>query len=94
MQRVADVCIAANVLVQGFDPDDLGACRSQVGDASLVAGAEERRRVVVTVLHVNHHLHKVPLDWDLLVTHLRRSGEIFVSVVVRLLQLLQYSWIK
>lgn len=73
MQRVADVGIAAHVLVQGLDPDDLRACGGQVRDAGLVAGAEESRRVVVTVLHMNHYLHKVPLHWDLLVTHLRRS---------------------
>lgn len=76
MKRIADVSIAAHVLVQGLDPDNLGACKGLVGDAGLVAGAEENRRVVVAVLHVNHHLHKVPLHWDLLVTHLRSSREV------------------
>lgn len=71
MQRVDDVGVGARVLVQRFDLDDLGAGGRQVGDAGLVAGAQESRRVVVTILHMNHHLHKVPLHWDLLVTHLR-----------------------
>ena len=72
MQRVADVCIASHVLVEGLDLDDLGAHRAQVGDAGLVARPEESRGVVVTVLHMNHYLCKVPLHWYLLVTHLRR----------------------
>lgn len=96
MQRVADVCIAAHVLVQGFDPYDLRACRGQVGDASLVARVQECWRVVVTVLHVNHHFNKVLLDWNLLVTYLRGSSEIsaFVSVAIRLSLVVKYSWIK
>lgn len=72
VQRVADFSIAAHVLVQGLDPDHLGACRGKVGDAGLVAWAEEGRRVVIIVLHINHHLHKVPFHWHLLVTHLKR----------------------
>lgn len=76
VQRVADVGIAAHVLVQGLDSDDLGAHGGHVRDAGLVAGAEESWRVVVTVLHVDHHLCKVPFHWYLLVTHLmkRRSN--------------------
>ena len=80
VQRVADVCVAAHVLVQGLDPDDLSACGGQVGDADLVAGTEESRRVIIAVLHLNHHLHKVPLDWDLLVTHLRESEGVLKCV--------------
>ena len=75
MQRVADVSVAAHVLVQRLDADHLGASGGQVGDGGLVPRAEERWRVVVTVLHVNHHLHKVPFHRDLLVTHLRRSED-------------------
>lgn len=75
VEGVADVGVAAHVLVQGLDPDDLGACRGRAGEAGLVAGAEEGRRVVVAVLNVNHHLHKVPLHRDLLVTHLKWSKE-------------------
>lgn len=38
--------------------------------------------MIVTVLHLNHHLHKVPLHWDLLVTHLRRSKEMFECLIL------------
>lgn len=38
VQRVTNFSITAHVLVQGLDPDDLGACRHMVGDAGLVAG--------------------------------------------------------
>ena len=75
VERVADVGVAAHVFVQRLDPDDLGACGGQVGDADLISGAEEGWRVVVTVLHMHHYLHKVPLHRDLLITHLRRSQE-------------------
>lgn len=80
MQRVADFGIAAHVLVQCLDPGNHGACRGQVGDAGLILEAEESWRVVVTVLHMNHHLHKIPLDWDLLITHLRRSEEMLMCL--------------
>lgn len=73
MQRIDDVSIAAHVLVQSLDPDDLRAHGDQVGDAGLVAGAEESWGVVVTILHHNHHLRKVPLHGDLLIPDLRRN---------------------
>lgn len=92
MQRVADFSVATHVLVQGLDPDDLRAGGGLVGDAGLIAGAKESRRVVVTVLHVNHHLHKVPLHWDLLVTHLRRSEEEEGKTLMRKKKLHQFSF--
>lgn len=70
---VAEVSIAAHVLVQGFDLDHLGACRCLLADGGLITWSEEGWRVVVTVLDVHQHFCKVPLDWDLLVTHLERS---------------------
>lgn len=76
VQRVADVGVASHVLVYGLDPEDLGARVGQVRDTDLIAGAEESRRVVVAVLHMNHHLCKVPLHWYPLVTHLRTSEKI------------------
>lgn len=74
VQRVADVCVAARVLVQGLDPDDLRARGGHVRDDGLVAGAQEGRRVVVAVLHVNYHFCKIPFHRDLLVKNLKGSG--------------------
>lgn len=72
VQRVADVSVAAHVLVQCFDPDDLRSCGGQVRDCSFVAGAQERWRVIVAVLYLNDNLYKVSLYWNFLITHLRR----------------------
>lgn len=75
VQRIANLGVAARVLVQGLDPNHLGAGGCLVGDGDLVAWTEEGRRVVIAVLHLDHNLHKVPFDWDLLVAHLNLNEE-------------------
>lgn len=84
VQRIADISIAAHVFIKGFHPYDLRACRGLVRDDGFIAWAEESRWVVITVLHMNHYLHKVSLHRDLLVTHLQRCKiMVFVSGVLK-----------
>lgn len=70
VERVAEVCMAACVLVQGFHPEDLGAGGGLVRHRGFISRAQENWRVVVTVLHVDHYFHKVPLNRDFLVSYL------------------------
>lgn len=74
-EGVVDLSIGSPVTIHGSDLEQLCARGRGVRNACLIVELGEVGWVEVSILHINGHPHKVPLDGHLLVSDLWAQGD-------------------
>lgn len=73
-EGVVDLSIGSPVAIHGSDLEQLCSGDCGVRNTCLIVELGEAGRVEVSILHVNGHPHKVPLDGHPLVANLWAQG--------------------